>query len=234
MNDITKKFMETASQNKITNSEIKPEVLPTKNVSVGKTLLARSTEKFEIFDIEQVAIEHELSEREILGNTEFVETEQEQEQDYEVQLDFDALDFFVPYACSSYDELATIVVGNIFIAENINNINADFFGSLMENCIPLNCSKVGLGNFTFVVREDTADRLVYLFEFLSRAKEDLVKNKRYECNLVEEIEVNYSVGYTLVLTPKDLRDIKKSYPQYNISFIATEDILDMKLIIQVE
>lgn len=151
----------------------------------------------------------------------------------EVTLDFSALDFYVPFICNSYDQLATLLLGNIFLAESVTSLNIDFFGDLLINAAPFDCAKVAFGNHSFIIREDNADRIVLIHSFLAEAKNELLENKCYRCNLTKPVNVNGSTAYTLVLTPKDLRDIKQSYPNYKLSYVNSEKIEDLQLVIKV-
>lgn len=205
--------------------------LPTQPDS-QRTLLNTSEGSFESVDVETQATKQELDSLALVNSTGFVTGDNDGGDVLPVELDFRSLDFRLPYACSSYDELATIAVGNIFSAEGINNINCSFFGSLLENSAPKHCSKVTIGSHTFVVRDDSEDRLMYIFDFLKEARRDLDLSKRYECPLVRVVDINHSLAYSLILTPKDLRDIKKSFPTYKISFVPTHNIADIKLIIE--
>ncbi len=137
----------------------------------------------------------------------------------------------LPYYFSSYDELAMIVIGNIFQTEGLKSINISHFGSFLENTNPEGFSKVILGGYSFFV-QDNSDRMIYIFDFLARAKKDLVVHRRFECRLVNQVEVNHKTAYTLVLTPKELMDIQKSYPTYQISYTTGKTIMDLTLVIQ--
>lgn len=230
MSNIVQDFMTKANGDKLNSiptvtqtQESLPEYEPKHLVD-----LAKSESSLEELDVTRAAVHQEDNDMQLRDKV------VEQHIGNEVILDFGAVDCFTPYICNSYDELANIVLGNIFMATGTNNVNVDFFGKLLDNVAPANCSKVQLGNHTFIVREDGSDRLVYLFDFLAQAKEDLIMHKRYECPLVKEVEINYSVGYSLILTPKDLHDICKSFPQYVISYIPSSDIKDLRLVISIE
>lgn len=232
--DILGNFINHANKDRGTTSNnfgVDMTAIPTPQEPV-RAMMNKSSEDFSSVGVEDQAVNQELCERGLLNNTGFIPTDVGTGEVEAVELDFKALDFRVPYECQTYDELATVTVGNIFLAEGISSMNCDFFGSFLEHSAPRHCSKITIGSHEFIIREDSDERLVYIVEFLQRAKSDLDTYRRFECSLVTSIEVNHSTAYTLVLTPKDLRDIKKSFSHYKISFLPTKNIADLKLIIE--
>ena len=72
-----------------------------------------------------------------------------------------------------------------------------------------------------------------MYEIIAIGKDSLLSEREFRCSLVEEVEINYDKAYTLVLTPKELFDIQKSYPEYRLSYTTGDHITDLHLIIQV-
>ncbi len=138
----------------------------------------------------------------------------------------------LPYHFKSYDEMAATILGNIFYTEGLKSINLSYFGEFFNHINPKGFTSVEFGGYKFIVR-DNSDRMHYVFEFLMKAKDSLLSEREFRCSLVEEVEINYDKAYTLVLTPKELFDIQKSYPEYRLSYTTGDHITDLHLIIQV-
>lgn len=138
----------------------------------------------------------------------------------------------LPYHFKSYDEMAATILGNIFYTEGLKSINLSYFGEFFNHINPKGFTTVEFGGYEFIVR-DNSDRMHYVFEFLMKAKDSLLSERKFECSLVQEVEINYDKAYTLVLTPKELFDIQKSYPEYRLSYTTGNHITDLHLMIQV-
>lgn len=191
------------------------------SLSIGK-------EEAETFDAEEYAKMMYTEDTEAASSMQFSE-----EVEGERALTFSVDDLDVPFWFDSYDELATTVLANVFESEKIKSVNSSFFGDVIRNTNPKGFSRTRFGNHEFIVR-DKSDRIVYVFEFLAKAKESLLQYHRYECPLVKEINIFGSVAYTLVLTPKELMDLQRSYPTYSLNFVNSEKMSDLKLVIRAD
>ena len=138
----------------------------------------------------------------------------------------------LPVEFSSYEELVTSVVGNVLKSSAIRSINASFFGDLLKLATPKGYELVSFGKHDFLVLK-RSDRMVYIFEFLKKARDSLMENKEYSCDFVEVVGIGGVAAYSLVLTPKEVFDIVRSYPAYQISCVLHDDVAQMRLVMRV-
>lgn len=200
-------------------------ILPSKTVDMGVLEESESVGK-ETLTVEEAAIKIIDEDNEVAKSVESVESNGKK------ILSFRFEEEKLPFHFKSYDEMAATVLGNIFYTENLKSINLSYFGAFFNHINPKGFTIVEFGGYKFIIR-DNSDRMHYVFEFLMKARDSLLSERKFECSLVEEVEINYDKAYTLVLTPKELLDIQKSYPDYKLSYTTGERITDLHLMIQV-
>ena len=149
----------------------------------------------------------------------------------EHQLFYDSVDIELPFYFESYNQMSQAIIGNILRSEGLKSVNASFFGDVLKNAETTGFSRVTLGPHVFFV-QDNSDRFVYIVEFLAAAKESLMSTRRFECPLTKSVNINGVTAYTLVLTPKELYHVSRSYPSYRLSYVTEGDISNIKLVIK--
>lgn len=175
--------------------------------------------------IEAAAAKMIFEENKLLNNVNTVGDDKER------LLTFELNETKLPCYFKSYDELAITVLGNIFLAEGLKSINLSYFGDFFKNINPKGYTRALFGSYEFMI-QDNSDRMIYVFDFLVKAKQSLLSSRCFKCDLVKQVDLNYTTAYTLVLTPKEMMDIQRSYPDYKISYTMGDHITDLKLVIQ--
>ncbi len=227
MSDILTSFKDAVNANlgqpvKVVSGNI-DSILPAKETSVSSLEESKAEETLTVEDAATKIIDQA---NEVAKNVKSVEDGGKQ------ILSFHFGEEKLPYHFKSYDEMAATILGYIFYTEGLKSINLSYFGDFFNHINPRGFTSVEFGGYKFIVR-DNSDRMHYVFEFLMKAKDSLLSERKFECSLVEEVEINYDKAYTLVLTPKELFDIQKSYPEYRLSYTTGEKITDLQLMIQV-